>query len=187
MFYNQSSFTVGKLFVLLGITLVNFSTPFPDTSNTQHVAGFVTSYSLLQMCLIAPSIVLPCSKRSITTYFTAETILILAMVFVGVGILPEQYKNMYAIFMVLHISSCQMNALISGKDLLKCGGFVQTTLTTMTVIFCGSMLVFCPTTLIPEIALAMFVGEIVGVVVAVMCSVFGMISVWYENMYRSTN
>lgn len=177
MYYNKSSSSIGKVLVLVGLFFFRGS----QESSLEMMKGLMTCFLIMQMCILVPSIVLPVRERSLTTYFVGETVVMLACGFVGLSILPRQYINMYEIFLLVHISSCQFDGLICSSWLLKCTFYVHTLMFVGTISICGSMIVYCPIEFAPEIAVALFCGELVGIVASVMCNVISLVSVSYEN------
>ena len=148
-----------------------------------HVTvGFVTCYSMMQMCVFVPSIFQPMQDRGTTTYFIGETLLMLSVGFLTPVVFAPKYINVVCMFLLAHVSSCQIECLMSNRSLLRWFNYSCFRIGVACIFICGSMLVYCPVPLVPEMALALFSGEIAGILVSVCCNLISVGSVWYENL-----
>ena len=178
MYYNRSSSSIGKVLLLIGIVIAQ-----GGESSSGMVIGFMSCYAILQSCILVPSIGLPVKNRSLTTYLIGETLLMVSAGFVGPVILPHKYINMFVIFLLAHTSACQLECLASNRSLLRWVDGVRVCLVLGTTAVGGTLVVYCPAPLIPELALALFCGEIVGILVAITCNILSYFAFWYESLF----
>lgn len=161
-----------------------------DTGTRQNLSiGLYNVFVLLQICILFPSVILPVKNRNVTTYFLGETILMLAAGYAGLSLTMRRQADMCIVFLVAHLVSCQIQELQSNTYLVRGAGcqlgipILNVYLLIVAFAVCIYMIIYARVSLTPEIAVALFCGEIVGFVVSVVSSVLSILSVTYENMF----
>lgn len=169
---------MGKMLILGALAYMQSS----ENASYNLTLRFVTCFAFIQLMMLLPSVMLAVHNRGSTSFFVGETLLILASGFLGVASLSEKYVNAYAIFLTNHVLMCQIDILKNNRLLLRCRTFIVICVLLCIIVSLGSLIVYCPIPLIPEIAIALFCGEIAGVCVAVICNMISMVAMWYENI-----
>lgn len=189
MYYNRSSSSIAKVILLSSI----FGFRGTIVSDESLTPGLVNLFVVMQMCMFLPSLLVPVKDWNLTSFFIGETLLMLGGVYIGLSTLPTQYVNGYTVFIVLHIVSCQVQALSDNNFLLSGAGeyfgmhWLHIYLMFLGTGLCISIVTNSYVSCTPEIAMSMFCGEIVGVFVSVASSILSFVSVKYENVANLGN